>query len=113
MKSTLCIVPMRKIKGFAYVDYFPSNTFGSQVRLFNVFSYSKLSATEFQKMHSVEMVPRILLNGVPRLRKYKDLYKWFKLDEYELDHDISVIKYKSGPSNKLSHVEDWSKCDPW
>ena len=113
MKSILCIVPMRKMQGYAYVDYFPSNTFGNQVRLFNVFSQTKLTFEEFKKLDSVEMVPRFLMNGNARLRKYKELYKWEKLQEYDIGYEKSLIKFRSGIPSKLERLADWLGLDTW
>ncbi len=113
MLSKICIVPLDILNGYAYVEYFPSNTFGNQVKLYNVFTTAKLNYEQLMLENPIEMVPRILMNGEGRTRKYKDLLKWDKIGEREIPNKESYIMYKSGCSNQLDDLKDWSLHEHW
>lgn len=114
IQTQVYAVPLWANKGFAFVEIFQNPLFGYQVRALSHFSKDLIKIEELQPWNKKELCPRLLLNGMPRTRKYKDKLIWSLLGESKIDEKVAFeVKFKKGAGHFTENNIDWSLNPFW
>jgi hypothetical protein len=114
MINKIYAIPLKPLDGFGYVQVLNNPIFGSNLRVFDLFTQDKLKFEEVDWGKLDELCYMMALLGNPRTKKYKDELLWYELGEAHFDSTLcTTVDFKMGSPPHLINIDNWQDYDLW